>query len=65
MNVFDWLADMALPPGQKPFDVVEVRFKNNRKEFFRNVNELPLAMGDVVAVESSPGHDIGTVSLSG
>jgi cell fate regulator YaaT (PSP1 superfamily) len=56
---------MALPPGQKPFDVVEVRFKNNRKEFFRNVNELPLAMGDVVAVESSPGHDIGTVSLSG
>jgi cell fate regulator YaaT (PSP1 superfamily) len=65
MNVFDWLADMALPPGQKPFDVVEVRFKNNRKEFFKNVNELPLAMGDVVAVESSPGHDIGTVSLSG
>ncbi|MCK6641043.1 MAG: hypothetical protein L6Q81_13250 [Bacteroidia bacterium] len=65
MNVFDWLADMALPPGQKPFDVVEVRFKNNRKEFFRNINELPLAMGDVVAVESSPGHDIGTVSLSG
>lgn len=65
MNVFDWLSDMALPPGQKPFDVVEVRFKNNRKEFFRNVNELPLAMGDVIAVESSPGHDIGTVSLSG
>jgi cell fate regulator YaaT (PSP1 superfamily) len=65
MNVFDWLSDMALPPGQKPFDVVEVRFKNNRKEFFRNVNDLPLAMGDVIAVESSPGHDIGTVSLSG
>jgi cell fate regulator YaaT (PSP1 superfamily) len=65
MNVFDWLSDMQLPPGQKPFDVVEVRFKNNRKEFFRNVNELPLAMGDVIAVESSPGHDIGTVSLSG
>jgi cell fate regulator YaaT (PSP1 superfamily) len=65
MNVFDWLSDMQLPPGQKPFDVVEVRFKNNRKEFFRNVNELPLAMGDVIAVESSPGHDIGTVSLAG
>lgn len=65
MNVFDWLSDMSLPPGQKPFDVVEVRFKNNRKEFFRNVNDLPLAMGDVIAVESSPGHDIGTVSLSG
>jgi cell fate regulator YaaT (PSP1 superfamily) len=65
MNVFDWLSDMQLPPGQKPFDVVEVRFKNNRKDFFRNVNDLPLAMGDVIAVESSPGHDIGTVSLAG
>lgn len=65
MNVFDWLSDIALPPGQKPFDVVEVRFKNNRKEFFRNVNELSLATGDVIAVESSPGHDIGTVSLAG
>lgn len=65
MNVFDWLSDMSLPPGQKPFDVVEVRFKNNRKEFFRNVNDLSLGMGDVIAVESSPGHDIGTVSLSG
>lgn len=65
MNVFDWLSDMSLPPGQKPFDVVEVRFKNNRKEFFRNVNDLPLTMGDVIAVESSPGHDIGVVSLSG
>lgn len=65
MNVFDWLADMQLPPGQKPFDVVEVRFKNNRKDFFRNVGDLPLATGDVIAVESSPGHDIGTVSLVG
>jgi len=65
MNVFDWLSDMQLPPGQKPFDVVEVRFKNNRKEFFRNVNDLALATGDVIAVESSPGHDIGTVSLAG
>jgi len=65
MNVFDWLSDMQLPPGQKPFDVVEVRFKNNRKEFFRNVNDLSLGTGDVIAVESSPGHDIGTVSLSG
>lgn len=65
MNVFDWLSDMQLPPGQKPFDVVEVRFKNNRKEFFRNVNDLSLGTGDVIAVESSPGHDIGTVSLAG
>lgn len=65
MNVFDWLADMQLPPGQRPFDVVEVRFKNNRKDFFRNVGDLPLATGEVIAVESSPGHDIGTVSLVG
>jgi cell fate regulator YaaT (PSP1 superfamily) len=56
---------MELPSGQKPFDLVEVRFKNSRKEFFRNVNDLPLVMGEVIAVEGSPGHDIGTVSLTG
>ncbi len=56
---------MELPSGQKPFDLVEVRFKNSRKEFFRNVNDLPLQMGEVIAVEGSPGHDIGTVSLTG
>ena len=65
LNVFDWLANMELPNGQKPFDLVEVRFKNSRKEFFRNVNDLSLQMGEVIAVEGSPGHDIGTVSLSG
>jgi len=56
---------MALPNGQKPFDVVEVRFKNSRKEFFRNTNGLSLNVGDVVAVEANSGHDIGTVSLTG
>lgn len=56
---------MELPNGQKPFDVVEVRFKNSRKEFFRNVNDLPIVTGEVIAVEGSPGHDIGTVSLTG
>ena len=65
LNVFDWLANMELPSGQKPFDVVEVRFKNSRKEFFRNVNDLPLVTGEVIAVEGSPGHDIGIVSLTG
>lgn len=65
LNIFDWLANMELPNGQKPFDVVEVRFKNSRKEFFRNVNDLPLVTGEVIAVEGSPGHDIGTVSLTG
>lgn len=65
LNVFDWLANMELPSGQSTFDCVEVRFKNSRKEFFRNVNNLPLQVGDVVAVEASPGHDMGVVSISG
>lgn len=65
LNVFDWLANMELPAGQPVYDCVEVRFKNSRKEFFRNVNNLPLVTGDVVAVEASPGHDIGVVSLTG
>jgi cell fate regulator YaaT (PSP1 superfamily) len=65
LNIFDWLANMEMPLGQKPFDVVEVRFKNSRKEFFKNVNELPLIMGELIAVEGTPGHDIGAVSLTG
>jgi cell fate regulator YaaT (PSP1 superfamily) len=65
LNVYDWLSNMELPSGQKKFDVVEVRFKNSRKEYFRNVNDLPLVVGEVVAVEGSPGHDIGIVSLTG
>lgn len=65
LNVFDWLANMELPNGQQAFDGVEIRFKNSRKEFFRNVTGHALATGDVVAVEASPGHDIGTVSLTG
>lgn len=56
---------MELPGGQPEFDIVEVRFKNSRKEFFRNVNNLQLNVGDVIAVEASPGHDIGIVSISG
>lgn len=56
---------MELPSGQQPFDCVEIRFKNSRKEIYRNVNNLPLMAGEVVAVESSHGHDIGTVSLTG
>ncbi len=65
LNVFDWLANMELPSGQPLFDIVEIRFKNSRKDFFRNVNNLPLHVGDEVAVEASPGHDIGVVSISG
>ena len=65
LTVFDWLANMALPGDQKPFDMVEVRFKNGRKAFYRNTKELTLCIGDIVAVETSPGHDIGVVSLTG
>jgi cell fate regulator YaaT (PSP1 superfamily) len=65
LDVFDWLADMELPSGQAAFDILEIRFKNSRKEFYRNVNNLPLQVGDVIAVESSPGHDIGVVSIVG
>ena len=65
LNVVDWLSDIELPHGQVAFDCVEVRFKNSRKEFYRNVEGLSLHIGDIIAVESSPGHDIGTVSLSG
>ena len=65
LNVFDWLANMELPHGQKMFDCMEVRFKNSRKEFFRNVNQIHFNVGDIVAVESSPGHDIGVISLTG
>jgi cell fate regulator YaaT (PSP1 superfamily) len=65
LNVFDWLGNMSLPGDEKPFDLVEIRFKNSRKDFFKNVNALSLNVGDVVAVEASPGHDVGVVSLSG
>jgi cell fate regulator YaaT (PSP1 superfamily) len=65
LNVFDWLGNMRMPDGKKACDIIEVRFKNSRKEFFRNLNNLSLNVGDVIAVESSPGHDIGIVSLTG
>ncbi|MBS1651109.1 MAG: hypothetical protein JSU07_03785 [Bacteroidetes bacterium] len=65
LSVFDWLANMRLPDGQKEFDVFEIRFKNSRKDYYRNVNNLQLQTGDIVAVEATPGHDIGVVSLGG
>lgn len=65
LTVFDWLSNMSLPNGQKPFDCVEVRFKNSRKEFFRNADDLPLAIGDIVATQAKSGHDVGIVSLTG
>jgi cell fate regulator YaaT (PSP1 superfamily) len=63
LNTCDWLAD--IPEAGGNLDVVEVRFKNTRKSFFRNVNNIRLVPGDIIAVEASPGHDIGIVSLTG
>ena len=65
LTVFDWLANMNLPTGQEPFDCVEIRFKNGRKEFYRNTEKLTLSIGDVVATEASPGHDVGIITLTG
>lgn len=65
LAIFDWLANISLPAGQEKFDCVEVRFKNSRKEFFRNTEKLALQMGDIVATEASSGHDIGIVTLTG
>jgi cell fate regulator YaaT (PSP1 superfamily) len=65
LTVFDWLSNMSLPTGQSKFDIVEVRFKNGRKHFFKNAKNISVNMGDVIAVESSPGHDIGVISLTG
>ncbi len=65
LAVFDWLSNMTLPSGQERFNIFEVRFKNGRKHFYKNIDNLPITMGDIVAVEGNPGHDIGTVSLAG
>lgn len=63
LHSFDWLADI---PGDKAAsDIVEVQFKNTRKGYYRNTTNLPLGTGDLVAVEAVPGHDIGTVTLTG
>ena len=63
LDSFNWLKD--LPDNPVVNDIVEIRFKNTRKGYFRNVNGLRLEIGDVVAVEASPGHDIGRVSMVG
>jgi cell fate regulator YaaT (PSP1 superfamily) len=65
LAVFDWLANIELPNGQSPYDIVEIRFKNSRKEFYRNIKNLPLVVGDVVVVDASPGYDIGVISVKG
>ncbi len=64
MNVFDWLSNMDMPVEDK-FDVVEVRFKNGRKDFYRNSEKISLTTGDAVIVEAPTGHHLGYVSLQG
>lgn len=63
LNTYDWLAD--IPGNAEESDMVEVQFKNTRKGYYRNSNKIKLEKGDIVAVEATPGHDIGTVTLTG
>lgn len=63
LHCYNWLEDV--PGGFADFDIVEVQFKNTRKGFYKNSTNIPLEIGDMVAVEASPGHDIGQVTLIG
>ncbi|HNX43587.1 MAG TPA: regulatory iron-sulfur-containing complex subunit RicT [Bacteroidales bacterium] len=65
LDVQNWLKGLPFPPDFKEFDCIEVRFKNNRKDFFRLQAGIEVHDGDIVAVEASPGHDIGVVTLTG
>lgn len=63
LSVYNWISDIPMESGIS--EVIEIRFKNTRKGFYYNVNQLVLQHGDIVAVEATPGHDIGVVSLTG
>ena len=63
LSVFDWLANIKSPLNECEY--VEVRFKNERKSFYHNIDKLPLHIGSIVIVESSSGYDVGVVSLTG
>ena len=65
LTVFDWLANMSLPQGEAPFIGVEVRFKNGRKQYYKNSESLTLSIGDIVATQAQSGHDVGMVTLTG
>ena len=64
LSVFDWLSNIQEPNKEKSFNGVEVRFKGSRKEFYNN-QKIPLQIGDVVAVQSKSGHDVGVVTIVG
>ena len=65
LEVYDWLANIDLPGGQQAYDILEVRFKNSRKDFFRNAQKLNIQVGDIVVVDASSGFDVGVVSIVG
>ncbi len=65
LEVYDWLGNITLPQGQEAYDILEIRFKNSRKAFYRNSKGLDLYIGDVVVVEAAPGYDVGVVSVIG
>ena len=65
LEVYNWLANIDLPGGQKTYDILEVRFKNSRKGFFRNVQKINIQVGDIVVVDASSGFDVGVVSIVG
>lgn len=65
LTVFDWLSNMSLPNGEQPFNWVEVRFKNGRKNYYKNTENLSLSIGDNVATQAESGHDVGMVTLTG
>ncbi len=65
LTVFDWLSNMVIPEGQAIFNYVEVRFKNGRKGYYKNTENLSLSIGDIVATQATSGHDIGMVTLTG
>ena len=65
LEVYDWLANIDLPNGQQAYDIVEVRFKNSRKDFFRNTSKINIQAGDILVVEAVQGFDVGIVSVAG
>lgn len=65
LNTYDWLADIVMPNGEKPFNCLEVRLKNSHKEYCRIADDSEFEIGEIVAIEGLPGHDIGVVSLKG
>ena len=65
LEVYDWLANIDLPNGQQAYDIVEVRFKNSRKDFFRNASKINIQAGDILVVEAVQGFDVGIVSVAG